>query len=135
MKTYKIKKYILITVALSVIITTFMYNILYREGIQFIGIDYDISDSDKIGFNVDTDALHFGTLLPGTSSERILELKSDYDAILKFEVMDIEHVFTDTDYLLLNKSQTNRLRVFAIIQKNTTPGHHEGKLKIISQRI
>ncbi len=127
-------KLILLIFIISVPATFIVYKILYKERVQYITVDYNIS-LHKIGFNLDSNMIHFGTLMPSTTGERTLEVSSDYNALVMFEVVNISYIVLDYNKVTIPKDEKFRMRISAIIPQNASLGYYKGAIKIISQRI
>lgn len=136
MKIIKDKiKVIIIVSMISVAFTMVIYKIFHQENIQSIDIEYNITYSKKIGYNVDSSSLNFGILMPGTSAEKVLKIKSDYDSFINLSVENVLYVKPESNYIIVNKDIPYNLRVFAVIPENASEGHYKGSLNVISNRL
>lgn len=76
---------ILVSFALiAALTTTVTYVYLTRPSIQTIAMDVNVADI--AGINVDTDALHFGSIMPGGGGFRIFNIKNSDDQARAYRI-------------------------------------------------
>lgn len=69
---------------LAVVLTSFFYTLFTVKETKIL--DMNLRIGDYIGFNLDNKALEFGTMEPGGSSTRALQLENNYDFPLQVSV-------------------------------------------------
>lgn len=89
-------------------------------------INYDFVVKNAVGFNLDTDALHFGGSLPGSTSTRSMNLQVNQDSrvVITFDGPG-DLVVDKNDFIVLaNSSQP--LTFYLTIPVNITEGNYSG---------
>jgi len=105
-------------------------------------IDYDayIIVSDRIGFDVSKDYIHFGMVMPGGSSSKRIALSNNYNVPLKIQAKvsgDLRGWITfDMENGMLIGSGENKTLFANIVVPQAAPyGNYSGHVKLIFRRF
>lgn len=125
---------IVLSFVFLVSLTIFVYYQFHPITKQIIPIDLAIGD--YTGINLDKDALHFGTLKPGSTAQRPVYLHADaYDAEISLFVEGIPFVFPENQTIQLHKGEGEAVRLFAVIPLLTQKRAYEGRLIILTKAL
>ena len=126
--------YIFFGIVLVIFITAFLYYTLHPVTKQVIPIDVTVGD--YTGINLDSDAIHFGTLKPGSMAQRPVILRADEYAVeITLLVEDIPFVFPENSTITLQKGQNEAVRLFAVTDILTPQKKYEGRLLILTKKL
>ncbi len=132
---------ILIIVALiAIAITGFSYWLVNLNPVYHIEeFDMDVYVGRITGFNVDTDAIHFGIVPPTGVSERKIKLKSGpFRSLVTIESYgDIaEWVGVSDNNFIMEPGGNKSITVHVIVPSDAAvPGYEDGKLRIVFKKI
>jgi len=73
-----------LVVIITIAGTLLFYNFFIVLDVEEIGIDLTIGD--HIGFNIDTDAIHFGTLPKGAEGKRKITIENKFDRTVRTNI-------------------------------------------------
>ncbi len=96
-------------------------------------VDYAIGREP--GFNLDDDAIHFGTVTPNIHMKRILTLHTDKDAIVEIFLKNIPHIFIENHTFFLPAGTIQKLPLRLQIPLAAEEGFYEGKLIVLYRRV
>mgnify|MGYP000076586692 CR=1 FL=1 len=99
--------------------------------IQEIPILLEIGE--KVGINVNTTAITFSVVMPGTKAERILTFTSNVTEIIKLYVKDVPFVYLSVDEIIIHPNEEKTVTIIAAPPKNAQSKNYTGKLLIISR--
>ena len=130
MEKNKILMLLLITAILSVILTYFFYQSAKIYSIKELKMDLIIGN--YIGLNTDTDSIHFGTTLPGTSANREIVLNTDKNITVNLKLSGNISSFIQIpeNNFILNKDMQKSIKLTSVIPLNATKGVYMGILRI-----
>ena len=118
--------------------TAFIYYYLHKPEIIMINMDLSVEDSNIIGMNSDTDALHFGTFPRGSSSTRKLEIANNKDYLL-FVNINISGNFAEwvnisqNNFILMPKENV-RIEFKATVPEDAAYKVYDGTAYIVLRR-
>lgn len=133
------KLFVLIFVALilSVSLTAVLYSFYVIEDKKVIPMDIKVRD--RGGFNLDTDAMHFGIAQPGGSAERSLKAWHDSDHALRVEIKTYgemkDWVSADQDDFWLQPGEIREIFFKVRIPGGTPYGNYTGSIVLFFKRI
>lgn len=123
-----------VLVLLLIFLTVFLYTFFHPVTRQTIPMDVTVGD--YLGVNLDDDALHFGTLNPGSSAQRGVLLRADsYAVAVTLTVEGIPFVFPERDSLILQQGEQAIVRMYAVTDLLTPRKRYEGTLRIITKKL
>ncbi|NTV24134.1 MAG: hypothetical protein HGA85_07255 [Nanoarchaeota archaeon] len=126
-------------VAAFVIITVFMGVYILYIVKSPISLEMHGEVSDKIGFNLDADAIKFGKLFPGATSRRAINLTNSYQYPIYFSVRlsgDIaKYVSVSQNEGRLEPSEVRSLTYYFSPSKSTGFGNYSGVTSIQISRV
>jgi len=98
-------------------------------------IDFQVNVENRLGFNVDTDKLYFGTTYPGGVGKREVFIENyDYPKVrVNIKVYgDInEWVSVDANHFVLEQGESKSVIFYVNVPKDAEYQNYEGKIKII----
>lgn len=136
-KTDKKKQKIIVIVSLFIIII-FLCIYLYANLIDMFSlferkeIYSEVEVSNILGFEINDSALVFGTVYPGGSSKKTVDLKNEHDGIARVKIFakgDINDflIVSDNNFILYpNETKTIEFKIK--IPENTAFGNYTGKV-------
>lgn len=125
---------IVILLLASLIILLFAV-LLARQPQHVTSMPITISVGDHVGFDVNTTALHFGTLPPGGVGERAVTVTPEDDSLITFSVDGIGMVFPTENNIVAKEGMTRTVTFKAVVPENQPYGTYTGTLLIISQKV
>lgn len=133
-KTSRLLFVLCVLVLLVVFLTVFLYTFFHPVTQQIIPMDVTVGD--YLGVNLDDDALHFGTLNPGSSSQRTILLRAEYYAVaITLTVEGIPFVFPERNSFILQQGEQEIVRVYAVTDILTPRKRYEGTLVITTKKL
>ena len=137
----KLIKLIIILLIVSFVIlgsTSFIYYHLHKPEVIIVSMDLTVEDSDVIGFNSDTDALHFGTMPPGSRGNRIINISNnqDYPIIIQiaFEGDLAPLVIATPNPLIIQPDKTSSVLFEVTVPVGAKERTYNGTAYIIQRR-
>jgi len=131
---------VLLAIPAMIIIGIFLALSLYY-GFLVVKIDelpMDFTVGDKVGFNADTDALHFGTNHPGGTSTRQIRVSNDNDFPVKVMISNtgnLSNWVTVRDYSFnLNPFSSTKVNYSVSIPVDAKLSKYTGISKIVIKR-
>ena len=137
MKT-KILLLIIVSIALLSITTTSLF---YSHYIIYSMHEFkmDIEIGDHLGFNVDTDALHFGLSMSPGKATRWLNISHQNKNPLQVDIQTAGYlgswIYIEEPSFVLEPNVNKEVTVECHIPENIEYGHYNGTLKVIFKRI
>ena len=122
---------------LSITVTSLSYSFFVVREVKVL--PYDFTIKDYIGFNVDKDALHFGTILKNGQSSRNLIITNNYQTRIlvyfNIEGRGSEFFIVEENGFILMPSEEKKLSLTVKIPENAVFDTYTGKVFIIFKRI
>ena len=116
--------------------TTWWY--FNHDVLQVINIPMDVKVEDHMAFNVDGDALHFGKVAPGTSSDRGFVLNSTFDVLvlaeLRFSGQMAPWMSVTQGFIYLAPHGTQQVNITVTAPDDATRGIYNGTMTAIFRR-
>ena len=137
MKIIKFFLLLIFVVIISTSLTYFFYNYYMVENI--LTLDMMVKVNDHFGLNADSDAIKFGMIMPGTSSERSIMVNNSAAYPLKVVILKSGYIadwvkVSENNFIL--EEYGNRTVIFDVsAPKNSNYGNYTGKIKIIFKKI
>ncbi len=130
MKKIKIITLVFLLALLTVLLTIFFSIRAHPLVKQEIPIDLTVGGYS--GINVDTDALHFGTLLKNSSVDKVIVVRADLaDSYIILDVQGIPFVQPEIKRLFLKQGESREVILRATVDERTQPGYYQGTLLIL----
>ena len=131
------KKIILFLCLFIILISAFL--MIYFNSkiikIEYVDFDYKVKGANNIGFNAETDALHFGIIAPGSGGIRDLELESDERANVMIKVIGSDYVFPNRNDFIIEPNKKTSVQFIAEPPLDTPPGNYSGKVRIVFKKV
>lgn len=89
-------------------------------------MDYDFVVKNSVGFNLDTDALHFGGSLPGSTSTRSMNLHVDRDSRVVISFEGPGDLVVDKNDFVVFANSSESLTFYLTTPVNMTYGNYSG---------
>jgi hypothetical protein len=140
-KTSQYVKLIVVIVCLIAIVSSLTVLFYHLISVKKI-IEYDayLNVSNKIGFDVSPDYIHFGTVMPGGSSVKQMTLMNKYGSPLKIQakvtgdlrgLINFDLGNSTTIYPGVNKT----IHMTILVPEGMPYGNYAGKVQIIFRRF
>ena len=101
-------------------------------------IDMHVKVEDYVGFNLDTDKLYFGTVMPGGSAKRSISIFHNYTYPVKVKIFIQGYIsnWVKADKTEFTVQPNEKLDVpFNVyVPKETPYGNYTGKIKLVFTR-
>ena len=122
---------------LSITVTGLAYSFFVVKDVKVI--PYDFSVGDYVGFNVDDDALHFGTALNNGQSSRNLIITNNYEHEVLVNLIvegEGEELFDiEKNSFVLTPNENKKISLFVNIPKDFALETYSGKVFVITKKI
>ena len=124
---------LVIVILLSIGITSITYSFyIIKETKE---LDVILKVDDKVGLNVDSDAVKFGKVPPGGSGQRTISLKNNHNTPLKVDIRfsgEVRYfVHVSDNYFWLEPQETKEITAVAHVPKDTEFGIYTGKMRVL----
>ena len=135
----KRNKLLILLVLIFLINTLIIFFIAGRLSLKDVQtLDMDMEVKNKIGFNVDTDKIHFGGLPPGGMSEREIVISHDFDFPVKVSIKTsgelAEYVTVSDNNFILSPLESKKITFYAIIDEDVPLGNYTGNARFEFRR-
>jgi hypothetical protein len=132
----KLKELFLIMLCVVVITAvSFILFYSYYMVLQVREIKMQLTIGDHIGFNVDTDALYFGTIPPGGIGNREIHIKNENYTQVKVNIKIFgparKWIQVTNNNFILKKGESKDITFYSYVPKNIAYGIYNGEIKII----
>ncbi len=136
MKITKFFFLLIIVVIISAFLTYFFYDYFIIE--KEYTLDMKLRIDDHFGLNADANALKFGMIKPGTSSERYILINNNATYPLKVVIVKsgyiADWVNVSENNFVLKENESKQIIFEAIAPKDSNFGNYTGKVKIIFKK-
>lgn len=135
MKLHNVILILLLTSLLTASAVFSFYQFYLIEDIK--ELDMDVIVSDHIGFDVGTDALHFGMTMPGATSSRKVTLSHGSEKALKVFIRfsgDLKNWVTSDNDFIIEPGEKREIE-FTLHTPSTNPGEYKGKAIITFRKV
>jgi len=123
-----------IAAAISIILTSFAflyYNVYDTEVLAF---DFEVSDTFMASFNLDKDAVHFGSIPRGSSGLRDITIESDKDSFVILKPSGTDYLNISKNYFLMPANKPTEIELKVEVPLDAKVGKYSGNLLIILKR-
>ena len=124
-------------VAFSSFSTYFFYDYFAIENI--IKLSMSARVGDHFGLNADADAIRFGMVMPGTSSERSILANNNSTYPLRVAILKsgyiADWVKLSENNFILKENESKQIIFEAAAPKDSNFGNYTGKVKIIFKKV
>ncbi|HKL24204.1 MAG TPA: hypothetical protein VJ912_02630 [Candidatus Nanoarchaeia archaeon] len=134
-KTKIIIPILLFCISISIFFLLFLNN--QSEIIEKKSTPISLNISDKAGFDLNKSALTFGNLIPGTSSEREIIIKNNYEFPLNVEIQvqgDIKKYLEYKKIVKIEPNKKKKINFIARIPKKEEQRKYSGKVIVIMKK-
>ncbi len=120
---------------LGIGLTLFAYYGFYLLEYREMAVDFRVQHG-IIGLDADTDALHFGTIAPGGSSERLMTVTPAHDArlVIVFAGDAAPYLSVDKDDVRVVADEPIALNFTVTLPGNMSDGNYTGTAKLYFYR-
>ena len=112
------------------------YNFYYIKKIKVLKLQLEVAD--KVGVNVDDDAIYFGKVYPGNTARRIIELSNNYEDPLKVSITikgEISpFVSVSQNEFILEPGEDKVVTYYASTTKETPKLNYTGETRVFFKR-
>ena len=137
MKRINLILLLIITLLLSITIASLIYSFIIIKETKVI--HYDFTIGDYIGFNVDNDALHFGTMLKNSQSKKSISITNNYknSLLVDFRITGDrrELINFKENNLILKSGEEKKFFITVKVPENLEFGTYNGKIFVIFKRV
>ena len=117
-------------ISLTIIgVVTYVYIFNDLMGYKEYPVDYVIGD--YVGFNLDEDAIHFGTLIQGVIATRKIEISTNEDANVRIYFKDLDYVGVEENAFFLTANEVKEIELVAAPPIDAKPRYYVGKMIVI----
>lgn len=139
----KHKIFVFFTLFFVLVILTIFLRIFYTNYyILDIGkttAEFKVVGPQNSGFNLDTDAIHLGTLPPGSTSEREAIIGNDYNFPIKIDIkskgVGAKYIFVDENKFVIEPDEVRTVIFYAATTQDIEPGNYSADISIIYKRV
>lgn len=137
MKKNKFILLVIIIILAGIGLTNLFYSFYIVKEVRIVDMDFSVGE--KVGINIDTDALHFGTNFPKGSSMRNMIISHEHDCPLKVSIKlygDFASWMSvsDNDFIL-DPGESRKISFSVSVPEDAPFGDYSGFAKIIFKRV
>jgi len=136
MRLSKVIILMFIAFLVSATITSLFY--VFYVITDIIEFDMDVEIGNKVGFNLDPDAIHFGTIFRGNKGMRYLTINHSKNRPIKIIIKATkgmgEWLDYSDNYFLLEKNNKKMIILTLNVPKDASFGKYYGKLRVYIKR-
>jgi len=132
MKPFKLVLMLMSVFFISITFTSLFYIFYIID--EIVEYDVDVEVGNKVGFNLDPDAIHFGTMPAGNKGLRHMRFNNNREIPVRVglktggELRDWL-VFSDNNFVL-EKGDEKRVNITMYVPKDVSKTKYEGKLVV-----
>lgn len=130
----KLVALVCIVIILVTILLVYYFNYVIID-IKYIDFDYKVRGPHYLGFNADTDALHFGIINQGGGGIRDLELTSPERARVLIKVIGADNISPNMNDFIIEPNQTTSIQFLAKVAPDTPLGNYSGKIRLVFRKV
>jgi len=123
--------FLIVILILGLFVTWYTQNKII--GYKVYSVDYTVGDYS--GFNLDEDAIHFGTILPETTVKRKFVINTDKKVLVKMNINGLKDIKLTERSVFLEANESKKIELILKTGKNITEGYYHGKLIITYYKI
>lgn len=116
--------------------TLFFYSHFVIKDVKEVYMDIKVSD--RGGFNLDQDALHFGIAMPGSSAQRDISVYNNYNfpitVLIKKRGALSEWVESSQTEIALNTNETMNVTFVVKVPENASFGKYNGTVLFVIKK-
>ncbi len=132
------KSAVILIVALAVAITMAVSIFFQQQRVRIITYPMDVSvvGEQNIGFNMDTDGLHFGTMMPGFTGARNIEIK-DVGRDILVEILtagEMKAWVVHDNRFMMKKGEQRNVTFSLAVPENASLRNHTGTVTFILKK-
>lgn len=126
-----------LAIIISISLTLLVYHFFIVLDVKEIGIDFVVSDHS--GFNIDTDAIHLGTLQHGAEGKRNITIQNIRHIPIKAHIKIIgdikDYVYVSENHFKLMPGKAKDISFIAPVPYGQELGLYNGTVRIVFTRI
>lgn len=130
----------LLLLIFAVIVSAFLTYLFYNSYIieNTITLDMAVRVNDHFGLNADADAIKFGMIMPGTSSQRSIMVNNSATYPLRVVILKsgyiADWVKVSENNFILEGNENKKLIFEVFAPENTNYGNYTGEVKIVLKK-
>ena len=120
-----------IAAAISIVLTMFAffyYNVYDTEVVAF---DFEVPDTPIASFNLDKDAIHFGSIPRGSSSLKSITIENERDSFVILKPLGADYLNISKNYFIMPANKPTKIELSVDIPLDAKIGKYNGNLLII----
>lgn len=129
----------LLVILVCVTTTATLVYYFNKDVVQTLNVPMDVKVADNYAFNLDSDAVHFGKVVPGNDGIRGFNLTSTFtfpiSAELRFSGPLSKWVSATENNIILPPSTTHAINLTVSIPEGTPFGHYFGTMHVVFRRL
>ncbi|MBU1030827.1 MAG: hypothetical protein ABIC91_07090 [Nanoarchaeota archaeon] len=135
MKTKQLVLILLTIFFVMIMITTIIFYKTQVYETRIIYTDIEIINKNVIGFNIDTDALHFGKMIPGNTGTRTMIITNDYYPTTLVKINSFgetkKWLSINPNNFVLENGEKKEVHFTMNLEKQAPIGNFSGGVKVI----
>lgn len=120
------------TISIALTVFAFLYYNVYDTDV--VAFDFEVPGSLMASFNLDNDAIHFGSIPRGSSSLRSITLEDDRDSFVILKPSGADYLNISKNYFFMPAGQPTKIELSVEIPLDAKVGKYNGNLLIILKR-
>tara|TARA_Y100000310_G_C20487478_1_gene717538 strand:- start:89 stop:505 length:417 start_codon:yes stop_codon:yes gene_type:complete len=117
-----------------VIIGGILFVYISKNIIGYTEYDVDYTVGDYAGFNLDEDAIHFGTIMQGIKTKRSMDIYTDRDVEVRIYIAGIEYITISEDVFFLKANEKKSIDLVLQVPLELKEGYYSGKIRVIYRK-
>jgi len=127
-------KFLLFSLVSLIVIVGVLVFYSAKTIVGFTEYSVDYSIGDYVGFNLDGDAIHFGTVTSDFKEKRSLVVSTDRDVDVRIYVYDIDGITIDENKFFLGTGEEKTVNIMLDVPLNAETGKYSGKIIVIYRK-
>lgn len=111
-----------------------LYSQWYVLEVQERRIEFQVTEGQHIGFNIETDRLVFGKVPQAGGAERRVTLSSPVPANAHITIHNTTWVTPSVSRMTFAPNEQQQVLFSLEVPKNATPGNYSGKVRVVYTR-
>lgn len=130
----KVNKYLFLLVVIAIAALAILLFALSRIS-DIEVINFDVKVGDYVGFNLDKDKLHFGTVTPSGYAFRDVYVTSSEKVKVVAKTFGVGFMDYDKNYFILEPGKKELVRITARVPQNTRFGIYNGFVLLLFLKV
>ncbi len=135
----KVLLLIVCVILVTVTITSIVYDVISIYGIQNSNYYITVVPNQEVGLSIDTDALYFGKVPQGSTSQRYINITNSHTeplkVIISFSGKGSRWIAPEDNGFILSPNEAKTITITAHIPEEAKLGDYQGKMNVFFRKV